>query len=282
MAPEIKFGRCQVDHYKAELFSLGKILEPLLQNTSASDWPNPLLSENTDERPDNGGKALELWAAHFPGLSVPVWALLTAQQSAKELSEKLYRSAQQLIQGGKLDEAYWLITECLEHNSNHASALSLMENFSELQTRAKRKTTTKVILAGCAATLMAVGFLAGFWRANQQQTYLPKIKVRHSLLAPTQGPENSFVQKKAHLKPPINTQRGFDASIHIPILPKSGTLAIDGITLSPSRYGSPYPVSQGEHTITWKRHVDNVRWTTNLKLLPFQTQSFSIPKMYLK
>ena len=281
MAPELWQKKESIDYLCADVYSAGKILRQVLPAGPVGAITQALLEDDPSLRIKNGAAAFELWQRTVGEKKLqPHWGNVASQLNSELLAKSLFLSAKELIYASREDEAYWLLVECLEHNPNHADALTMMNSFPEhIRKRRFRRIIGTVFVSSVILLIFCIIIiLSGFYVDH------PASQFYHE-------PE-TMKQSKLDLK-----KNGFQARIEIPFrqntfsplnlcgrveftsFPDSGQLFIDG-KVQPDTFSilKGIALDYGVHSLIWVNLDGSILWKEHVRLLPFQTRRISIKK----
>ncbi len=270
MAPELWRPKDEQDLLKVDLFALGKILKQLKPGPEWEPLINSLLAEDPVERPASAaalGKQWETFLASCPSCN---WKSLAGPRSSELLSRHLLQAAKKLLLVGKEEEAYWLLTECLEEDPDSTEALRLMESFPAASRKKVRQRKLRVagMALGFAGALSAAFY---FGRQTGSQRLIPATPqgTARMLLLPSRKPPEPF-NAGLYLKEFSRGPSRLSGWIFVEDPEACDSLYLDGSALASALTAGEFPVSHGEHQLLCKDFSGNALRKEKVSLLPFQ------------
>lgn len=161
MAPELwKSG--DADTMRADLYSLGKILQQIGAGEPWTGLVQALLKEDPGVRPASAAVAWTDWQGRLAGPAKADWKALTGKLASGQLAHHLVQAAKELLFAGREEEAYWLGIESLESDPDSAEAVRLLDQVPAASRRRKRiRLLWKAGLAAAFAIALGAAFFAG-------------------------------------------------------------------------------------------------------------------------
>ncbi len=163
MAPEVwQYGN-QIDLFRGDVYSAGKVLQQIVGVGQSCRTVESALENDPGNRPADGELLYAQWLSEFG--DSPQNELFTKRYDvciSEYLCVKLLLASKQLFYANRLEEGYWLCVECLEENSENSEALKLLEDFP-IRSKMKqfRRSLYALSAAGIVVLIAAVSFLAG-------------------------------------------------------------------------------------------------------------------------
>ena len=284
MAPELWVSGPNVDLMRADVYALGKVVMKIL---GGLDWPpvlNACLSEHPLSRPVNAVDVLTQWneARSFPAPTAN-WKNVVALHASETLSEKLYETANSLLQEGRDEEAYWLLVECLKENPDLPEAVALMQVFPGRSNKKKKKQRMIITLVSAACLLILIGTVFIGKMLNTTESFTEDTVFQtpdnHSLLIQEES-QNQVVKdekNRLYMRDYSPTPNFLSANLVIASFPEKGKLFINDEEEPLSRDKvNNVSLPNGQYTLVWKNREDIVEWRERVSLLPFQTKALSI------
>lgn len=281
MAPELWSGREDIDHIRADLYSLGKVLGQVQGERLAAEVAGRLLCEDPAARFSSAVELLECWQRRYPPpTSARLWQGIAAEAVAQTLAPRILAAVRQLLYAGREDEAYWMLVECLEENPEMPEALELMSSFPRHARRQVWRRRVPVAAAVIAAAC-AVGpaFLAGR-RTSRQELVVrvaggrPEREVR---LSPALRAEGSLEGADAALLGDTLSVNELTGRVFLTEYPSEGALLIDGEPVGgEAKAGTGIQLAYGEYALAWKSEEGKVVWRERVMLLPFQAKGVRV------
>lgn len=136
MAPELWRYGSDVDLMRADVFALGRVLQEIfLPHPAVQQHFSSLIAADPENRPATAEVVLATGVVQqmLEGSS-PDWQHLAEAITAEQVSNDLIAAAKQLLFARRNDEAYWLLVESIEENSNNSDAVAMLGTFTA-QTR---------------------------------------------------------------------------------------------------------------------------------------------------
>jgi serine/threonine protein kinase len=285
MAPELWNSDDPVDPIKTDMYSLGRILKELFPDDRTNHvFINQLLDDFPLKRPQSLRLYYEQWHQVNALVSNLVsWKQITGSISGVQLSRKLLAAAKELYYAHRVEEAYWLIVECMEEDPDYTDALDFMQNFSQT-TRKKIFNNHYYIAAGVFIVLLAIGaYLAG--KSTQKKEITVTVSPQSSNTVNPQfltlnTSEQNVVSTSFLLD--TNKTSNLKGNITIKNFPQNGLLFLDDsllsiINTSNDRFDCLY----GTHLIKWIDTDSTIKWKERFFILPFQSKIFDLQKKVL-
>jgi len=279
MAPELWRIDSKSDPMRADLFSAGKILMEILADLPQSSIISNLTFDNPELRPRSAHDFLRMWretnASHPSQVD---WHELIGPYYRKDLSDKLFTAAQELLIANRYDESYWLLVECLEENSGHADALRLMQQFhtSVGKNRAKRRyffSAAAVLLCFLFLIAYTIGRYSNIRASNSDKTLLQSlsekpdmIRNNHAVFFSKSLPAFRYVE--------IRDSSSLSGCIIIKNVPKNDSLVFDGkVSIDTIESLHSFICRFGEHHISVIDRNNRMVWNEKVTIVPFQTKT---------
>jgi serine/threonine protein kinase len=284
MAPEIwKYGS-NVDLFRADVFSAGKVLGQILGNETAVPFMKQLLDYEPKNRPASGKEVLALWRSLPDAATDPAdcWVRLAASITSQQLSQSLARSAKQLLYAGRNDEAYWLLVEALEENADNAEAVRWMTDFSRLSKKPGFNNGipyAAAVAGGVIASLFAfyIGKQSGEMIGSDPILETGRHTSRQHITSMSIGNalhkgEHEILLKEDSLKSDRLSGRLIVAPPRT-----NGIFLIDAVPVENGKLsGSGIDLEYGHHTLSWNDSNGVRHWRERVNMLPFQTIAVQI------
>lgn len=281
IAPEIlKGNNLSADEKRADLFSIGKVVQELFDGAPLPECVRRCLSENPSDRPESAVKLAEMSRPHF--IERPVrWEKIAEPLASEQLARQLLSTAQALVRKNKPQQAYPLLVECLQVFPELPGAFELMENFPRFE---KRKKTTMgrksmALGGGIAFSLIAVTLiLFGLMGEERQKKNSFSVTSPNSRLILVSEKRESAEKKIPRL--PFK-ENSFSSEFLCGFLkisghPTEGSLTIDGkeVDSNSGQFSFPFPAE--DRLIVWKNSGGETVWKEVVQVLPFQTKRLEI------
>lgn len=269
MAPEIWGGRVDADLLKADLFSLGKILEGISPGPDWNELIESLLAADPRARPVSADEAWRRMQARSAGSPIDGDAL-AAPATSELLSQRLLQASRQLLAAGRREEAYWLLTECLREDPDAPAALELMEKFPEDAGRSVRNRRAWWAMAslGFASALLLAFF---FGRQAERHTRFPGLEsggdVR-SLLLPAR--RRLAPSATAQFQEFTKVGGRLSGTLFVELPAACDSLTLDAAGVSKAAAAAGLTVAHGEHTLACLDPEGGLISRERLSILPFQ------------
>lgn len=281
MAPELWQGSPNIDHMRADLYALGRILQNLFgDNAAAYSTVRMLLQEDPAYRAGSAAEFLQVWESQTPAIRLaPDWSDVASGVCAATLSRQLYSSTRELLRTGREGEAYWLLVECIKENPNMPEALALMGQFSLLAKGKKRRKRMRAVALSCAAgaTVILISVLMWPRDTGNALAILPGPDIKGvSLLGGKQRELPEGMQHAVFREDDLPMQK-LQGNLFVADRPAAGMLRIDNVRCeSPPLRETPKQVSFGLHVLSWRNESGKTIWRERVTVLPFQTKGISI------
>ncbi|MBF0430564.1 MAG: serine/threonine protein kinase [Fibrobacteria bacterium] len=279
MAPELWSGTKNVDYFRTDIFALGKIFKWLYHTLPQPEILDNLVAEDPENRPGKGPELLSLWLLACGDL--PQAAALeysNGEISSQRHSKKLYNAAAKLILAHRIDEAYWLLVECLEEDPNNGEAISLMETLSAKKESNQKQKLLMPVYALIAVAVMAFIYFFGLQKGRETKqislSYADN-KITKALLLPTTG-NKSYIKRLIPLKSANPQTKSLSATLTAEC-PSGGVLVLNDRHLNKNELKTGTQVPYGSHLLKWIDDDGNVLWREKIRLLPFQTKRIKLP-----
>lgn len=283
MAPELWCCSDNIDYRKSDLYSLGIILEEITGKKTFADTAD-ILDPDPSKRPGDACKLLSEMDVSDDDLSLQQKLTRSVSLITSEyLAQKYLESAEKLLSGNQIKEAYQVIAEILEEAPDHTEAVSLLHT---IQYKKKAsKTRVGVIIAACTSILFLFLILIAFelGRKIQNGSNTPFIyessNAQDSFIVPKSLPIRSMLVSN---EPALKNDLGI-SSVNgelICVIPSSsGFLQVDTAVFKRCKT-NPNEISlslaQGNHIVEWVDSISDRRITENLRVLPFEKKKIKL------
>lgn len=272
MAPELWGCGSGVDLMRADVFALGKVLQEIfLPLPAVEQWFFSLVAVNPESRPATAEVVLASDAVQqLLVLGSPNWQQLAQVSTAEQVSNDLATAAKQLLAARRNDEAYWLLIESVEENSNNSEAVAMISTFGA-------QTRKQFTLLHYAFFLLFVagGVVSVFFAGKQRTRVLTEVS------------ENAPVQQR------IATVNKYDAISTSSSVFREDSLATDQLAGTLVLGGLPpavvvvvdnkpiefdvvarkgIPLRWGEHELAVVDAKGRVCWRETFHVLPFENK----------
>ncbi|MBD3393497.1 MAG: protein kinase [Chitinivibrionales bacterium] len=281
MAPELWRAGGDTDHMRADVYSAGLILREILAGDESVRFADALVKEDPRPRPASGWGIQSLWETGFTqAVPTPGWHELAGPPTARLHAKNLLAAARELLAGGRHDEAYWLLVECLEEDPEYGEAVELMEAFPALSRRKAVRRSVVVALAACAIAAIIVGvFFAGRQSSAWQRIVGIGGGISESgitLLKSTRAGNRSREGSAAFLEDSLPAAH-LSGCVVVKSFPADGELSIDGRPIGPrANLRQGIPLAFGKHVLRWKVDGRGVIWRERIAILPFEVKGLTI------
>ncbi len=277
MAPELWEDRDAINFMKADLFALGRILRQL---DLGSEWEIPitaLLADNPLRRPESAFQFWTEWETKLAPRHSSDWKILIGQFTAQELSVHLMQATKNLLFAKREEEAYWLLSECLEENPDSLEALKMMEQFPSISQRKNRikKIWSVGILLGFMSAL-ALAFYFGKQSAKVRTFAVTSANKESRVLLVLPHKSNEHLTKGLRLKEMVHGQNQLSGWVYIENPESCDRLFIDQRLLIPATARVGIPVVFGTHILFCRDKMGHDLQIEKMSLLPFQRKTFSM------
>jgi serine/threonine protein kinase len=280
MAPELWLGKGNVDYFRADVYAVGRILKSVLHDCPAVAVTEALLSEDPEARPADGSEALKLWnrQSGFNRTS-PDWERLAGRSASDLLARSLFNAAKKLRHAGREEEAYWLLSECLEENPNFSEALELMGRFSPDSRKLRKRLAIKTGFVSALAIFLLLSFFLGRQKGKLESKVVlaGSNKVKQGKLFLSLPALRKTREEVLPLRMDSLHIHSLSARLVIQDPPAGGLLAVNEQILEPGKNPDGWKLPFGRHVVSWRDEQGNVRWKENVELLPFQTKVIRFP-----
>ncbi len=278
MAPELWSSGSEADLMRADIYAAGKILFQILSDTPYRDITATLYHDNPACRPASGTELLELWEKKGLIISdVTDWKRIAGNITSERLSDNLFLAAQQLLFADRAEEAYWLLVESVEENSENKKALDLLTGFHN-RTRERHSAITYLIIGILFLTGICAAFFAGLQnRKIVVSDKIPKPAYRRILSI---GKSDDYVPASAFSlrMDSIRTDK-LGGILRLRNINRNTTVEIDGRKISSdSALSFGVGLIYGAHTITVLDSAGYIIGKETIRLLPFQTKCIDAVK----
>ncbi len=279
MAPEIFQGRPDIDWMRTDIYSAGKLLNQLLPRNWNPEFLSSLVEDEPARRPASGMEVMERWRL-LPdmklGSGAIEWQSLSAQLASDLLAKNLYLAARQLGGAGRTDESYWLVTECLEENSEFPDALDYMASLPQLGRRARRLRMAWISSGSLVIIFLIIGaFLIGKQNQPSDSGSKPVIAQANTFLLPQSDLGYSGLNLPLH---EVGTPaQSFNASLLIVGETGTAVLRVDG-NAAAFQSGKPVAIPYGLRRIQLYSDEREI-FNEQISFLPFQTRLLKISAM---
>ncbi len=153
IAPELLKGENHsADQIRADVYSLGKVIQEIFAGDQMPQFLKACLSENPEMRPASAFHIVS--AAQIPEFNVN-WENICEPLASDLLARQLLRTAKNLMQSRSHAQAYQLLVECLALNPDLHEALDLIREFPKVDVN-KKKLQKRIILALTISTIFVL------------------------------------------------------------------------------------------------------------------------------
>jgi serine/threonine protein kinase len=282
MAPELWLAGTEVNYLCTDVYAAGRILQQLLPGLIADQIVPQLLIESPILRVHDGRMLLDQWSKIFSGKQMDMYYEDTvAHLTGTILSDNLFRASRELLYTEREKEAYWLLVECIESNSEHAEAVNLMNDFPGFLRKAKRRNARKLSsFAGIVTTVVMIVLYFGYGRHENLLPFsagmnsgfnVKSLKVALSKDNLKWTVEPATMHQGAPRTPTLN------GSIELVSFPNAGSLYVDNIIYSDTiQKKCIISLSFGMHVLIWKNSDKTILWKEHVEVLPFQRKRILI------
>ncbi|KMQ50008.1 protein kinase [Chitinispirillum alkaliphilum] len=277
MAPEVWECGGDIDFFKADIFSAGRIISKIIKH-SKIELLSPLLKVNPDERLEDANAALLHWLNGIEEIKLECgWKKQVEKILNENLSNRLLLSAKQLIYNGRFDESYPHLVECLEIDPENREALQLVREFSQRKKKHRMRCAVSKVSAFLAVIIFLVlSFLAGKQSAgNPQAVALEKTEeFRISFL-----PERSYrdFQNFPVTFKTVDSPKSLKARLNFVLQSEGYTVKIGNEKLNEEDLQKGIEIAQGAHWLTVYNSDMSVARNERIELLPFQVRYIKLP-----
>lgn len=274
MAPELWSEGPDVDLYRADVFSLGKIIRGLIPD---DDLPY-LIKECTDydplNRPSSAQEVLGRWRAYRGRLEDDEKRKQVVEPVVLEkFARRLFAAAEKEYSSGKRETAYWHANECLERLPDYRPALSFLQKFSNDKEGLSK--SVKFAAAGGAAVLsflvivLSVVIELDSSGGAVERDYLKEGKGRITL---SSGPDSSSgYVNRPDFRDVRYSPSELSGCLIIESHPDSGNLYIDGEEIELSYdTAEVFDLERGVHELRWYSSGEELLWKERVNILPFK------------
>lgn len=283
MAPELWSQGGRADLIRADVFSAGKILTQILTGTAHALFAASACNVNPEVRPASGSELLRLWHEETKSAlsdatkkTVPS-VNIVAELTATALSAQLLSGAKQLIYAHRHDEAYWLLVESIEEDSNNQEALSQLAGFQD-QAGKSRKKRHSIIIGAAMATVTTLAFLTGLFFRQTGQELKVSLATTTQMVSSKMLPFRAASAPQGTAKLRIDTLSGGSLSGQILLqhLPSNSTIIIDDDTIRHRANEYSIRLPSGNHDIIILDDHTKLYWQGTVDVLPFQKKAVFI------
>jgi hypothetical protein len=283
MAPEIIRGVQGSDYFRADIFSLGRILNELTGNITGSEMhgiTERCLAEDPSLRFSD---ATEVVSAFQSRNNQPVTIPAMANDWANAfLVERLCCSARRLLDAGRSTEAYWLLVETLDIAPDNADAIGIMTDFNRRTAllRRKRRRIPFIVAGGLLATISAIFiFFAGRETGKAGLNFdeyainllASRVSIRNDM------PKGTGLQSVPFIKNGIS-DNNLNGRLLIAGVDSGSTVLIDGNTATASVFipgGAGIDLHSGKHEAVLLNAFGKRIVSQHFRLLPFENKTIS-------
>lgn len=271
MAPELWQTTQAVDFLKADLYALGKILRLIQPGENWEPLIRLCLEEKHEKRPPSAGALWSAWQTLWAPDSRRDWKSLAESQSSEKLSENLLLAAKNLMLAEKHEEAYWLLSECLEENPDSAEAMRIMDQFPVLSQ--KRNIRQKVGL-GILAFSFVLTLVTAFYFGKQSERHrssfgLTRESTNTALFLPPSHSISKF-KTQGYLKVFPKNSPQLSAWLFLKNTDACATLLLDGKVVPPTEMENGLTLAFGEHSLVCQDTSAGRIRKEKFRVLPFQ------------
>lgn len=283
MAPELWTKGTAVDFFRADRFSLGRVIEELY----GTDLPDPvheLLQTDPADRPGDTGIFAHRWSESTIPPDTAVLPAAITPAAAEYLSQQLVTGARHLAGTGNRTEAYALLTESIDLWPDNTEAITLLNRqFSSplQQDRKMRILWRSTAAAGITAAIFGA-YLFGI-RSNRVPSMHSYGQIADNedqflaLSVPGTG-QRSAPAATARFRTGTGAgNKDLTGTIRV-LVPSSrqGALRFDGRTISfPPEERADIVATAGTHRVEWIDSAAAVSFGETVDVLPFATTTVS-------
>lgn len=279
MAPEILKGLgATADPFRADMYSLGKVVRELLGNEPACIAG--ALAQEPGQRPKTAGELLLQWDLLQHPQHTPDWSAIIEPCMSESLAKRLYDATLLLLTAGKNEEAYTLLVECLRTFPEFPGALGLMEKFPLIKKRHSVYWQYRFAAGGVASLvliLIAAIVLTNTHRVTRQNSNNPSTNGEsRTLFIATSSAAFHHTDRTLPLKEepiPIHVLCG---TLKVQSRPPNGALEQNHLHISVDSSGLRMPAPCKENTFFWRAADGGIIWKEVIMALPFQEMRLCI------
>lgn len=171
MAPELWTLGPNVDLFRADIFSLAKVLSFLLQNSVTSDALNNALSVDPRLRPINAQEMMILWDNEFPLSQFGEnkgWRKWAENSVVDFLFEKKIRAIEGFINNANYEDAYWLCVECVNERPDSEKALSYLDVIEKNKKKRNKRRKDLILLSSISGMVCLIAMAIVYFFYNDK------------------------------------------------------------------------------------------------------------------
>jgi serine/threonine protein kinase len=279
MAPELWQTGTAIDHQRADVWAVGKILLKILPTCWHQSVVFPLINDDPALRVANAPAALAQFKTMIPTIEPPPnWHALISALSRENLGRWLSSAARDLVYANRTDEAYWLLVESLNEHPDQPEAIDLMNRFPLLlsRRRMRRQTETVLITVALLVVCVTLAFLLGLHSGSDpaEGAVDTTRRIESERLATPLVVGNASMRNLPLLQ---SAHDHLDGIVQLVNLPAHGTLFVDGVACTDTaliRRGMA--LAWGMHILLWVGPDGSRQWSEHVRLLPFQTRRIAV------
>jgi len=279
MAPELWSHGGDVDLMRSDVYACGRVLLQILSGTSCAAFTDALVQVNPLKRPASGVEVAALWRDMLCRAPEGTWKQRAGELTARKLSSQMVAAAKQLLYAHRTSEAYWLLVECLEEDSNNHEAVELLGTFQENDQK-KRGTLRYALYAGVLLAVIAGAFFAGM-QARGGASDVRWYKGSGPIVPPLFLAVQKTVGGGAVLKSDSLQTDLLEGRLFVRQIPSSVMLVIDGDTVAVQRVEQEgVSLGKGSHEVLFTDTIIGRVHGETVTLLPFQIKSIACALAY--
>ena len=281
MAPELWTKQQPTDFRKADLYSLGVVLQRLF-GRKVPDIATALLQDDPQLRPVDCASFERCWLERFPRIDTLQLHEEVANAAADYTAKLLFNGARHLYGNNRKAEAYALLVESLDIWPDNSEALDFMQHrfSSPIPGGRQRELLFGSIVAAAALTALWTAYILGVRSGAPEEgagaVYNHAEDERRLSLLTAARDLRARPEIPAVLR---GITAGGELSGAVTVLKPEGrgTLLVDGQPVVTNETGLlKRPLSAGTHRIDWIDSVSGGRYGETVDVLPFKLQTISL------
>lgn len=277
IAPELfQESGTSVDLFRADMFSLGKIITEVFAGEPVPDCVNKCMELLPSKRPASVSELLILWESEIASVSID-WKTVAEPQSSILLSRQLYTAACDCIQKHQFTDAYQLLAETIQIDPDFTDALTLLDRFPLIRQNTFFNTKSialAIILTSIVLIFSINQYLVISRTKKQSETIgLNTSSTYQRITTPQATGKNISYGYFIDPTPAFATLCGH-ITFTTDIL--HGSLFIDNKPISLSRTSIPFSPEAAAHSVQMKAPDSSIVWKEAIIMLPFVSRNIHI------
>lgn len=273
MAPELWTSGPNVDLFKADVFSLAKVISFLLHSPMVPTVLNSALSLDPFSRPENAQDMLRLWDEECIGYKEEdnySWRKWADQTSNEFLYTKKIEAINEYIRLENFEDAYWLCVECINERPDSDEALL---NLQIIEDKKKKKSIRRKRIVSSSILISMLILVSIIVTSVLLYKQKEGIHINNDVVS-SQSMIKTVKKTKRINYEYINKKSSYEyiwlkSQLQILNIPSDSKLYLDKKEVEYLNNNAKFTLNYGEYLIEIFKD-QNVLWREKIFLAPFQ------------